>query len=200
MKHGRSCTLILGVLKGKISSLTEIIHEHDPHIFLLTETQLRSNTGLNIKGLTMYSRIRNNGQGGGVAILVKNEILKYVAPHISDKDAELMWVSIRQKQQIPIFVGAYYGKQESRTSKEDIEREMYLLQEEINEMNEEGEIFLAMDGNGKLGILGETPSRNGKFLQQVFTNTDLTLMNTSSKCEGKITRKNTSNESRPLIL
>ena len=61
-------------------------------------------------------------------------------------------------------------------------------------MNEEGKIFLAMDGNGKLGILGETPSRNGKCLLQVFKNTVLTLLNTSSKCEGKITRKNTSNE------
>ena len=181
-------------LKGKISSLTEIIHEHDPHIFLLTETQLRSNTGINIKGYTLFSRIRTNAPGGGVAILVKNDILKYVAPHISDRDTELMWVSIRRKQQMPIFVGSYYGKQETRTSKEDIEREMYLLQDEINEMKKEGEIFLAMDGNGKLGILGETPSRNGKLLQQVFSNTGLTLMNTSSKCEGKITRKNTSNE------
>ena len=59
--------------------------------------------------------------------------MKYVAPHISDRDTELMWVSIRRKQQNPIFIGSYYGKQESRTSKEDIEKEMYLLQEEINE-------------------------------------------------------------------
>ena len=60
-------------------------------------------------------------------------------------------------------------------------------------MKSEGEIFLAMDGNAKLGILGEVPSRNGKLLQQVFTNSGLTLMNSNSKCEGRVTRKNTVN-------
>ena len=180
-------------LKGKITSLTEILHEHNPQMFILTETLLKSNTGINIKGYTLFSRIRTNGTGGGVAILVRNDVMKFVAPHISDRNTELMWVSIRRKQQAPIFVGSYYGKQESRTSKEEIEREMTSLHEEILEMKSEGEIFLAMDGNAKLGILGELPSRNGKLLQQVFTSSGLTLMNTNSKCEGRVTRKNTSN-------
>ena len=111
-------------MKGKINSLTEILHEHDPQLFILTETQLKSNTGINIKGYTLFSRIRVNGTGGGVAILVRNDMMKHVAPHISDRNIELMWVSIRRKQQAPIFVGSYYGKQESRTSKEEIEREL----------------------------------------------------------------------------
>ena len=51
--------------------------------------------------------------------------------------------------------GSYYGKQECRVNKDEIEQEMTLLQEEITEMKE-GEIFLSMDGNGKLGILNET--------------------------------------------
>ena len=51
-------------------------------------------------------------------------------------------------------------------------------------MKKEGEIFLAMDGNAKLGILGEAPSRNGKLLSQVFSNTGLILMNNSQKCKG----------------
>ena len=181
-------------MRGKLNSLTEILHEHDPQMFILTETQLKSNTGTNIKGYTLYSRVRTNGSGGGVAILVRNDVKKHVAPHISDRNIELMWVSIRRKQQPPIFVGSYYGKQESRTSKEDIEKEMSSLHEEILEMKDEGEIFLAMDGNAKLGILGEIPSRNGKLLKQVFNNTNLTLMNSNSKCEGRVTRKNTVND------
>lgn len=60
-------------------------------------------------------------------------------------------------------------------------------------MKREGEIFLAMDGNAKLGILGEQPSRNGKLLSQVIKDMDLTLMNTNIKCKGKITRQNTNN-------
>ena len=44
-------------LKSKMSGLTEILHENDPQIFLLTETQLRSNTGNRIKGYTVYSKV-----------------------------------------------------------------------------------------------------------------------------------------------
>ena len=169
-------------MKGKVNGLTQVLHEHEPQIFLLTETQLKSNTGIKIKGYTVYSKVRTENSGGGVAILVRNDILKHVAPHISDRKIEIIWVSIRRKQQQPIFVGSYYGKQETRTSKEEIEKEMELLQEEITEMKNEGEVFLAMDGNGKLGLLNETPSRNGKLLQQVFDNMGLLVMNKSKKC------------------
>lgn len=75
-----------------------------------------------------------------------------------------------------------------------MEHEMCLLQEKFTEMKQEGEIFLGMDGNAKLGILGEIPSRNGKLMQKVIDNTNLTLMNTSPKCTGKITRKNMSHD------
>ena len=109
----------------------------------------------------MFSRSRRNGIGGGVAILVKNDEIKHVAPHISDRNIELMWISIRRKNKNPLYVGTYYGKQETRSSKEEIENEMYYLQEEITEMQNEGEVLIAMDGNAKLGILNEEPSRNG---------------------------------------
>ena len=80
-------------LKGKTPSLAAILHEHQPQLFLLTETLLKSDTGLKIKGYTMYSRARKSGAGGGVAILVRNDVLKHVAPHISDRDTEIIWVS-----------------------------------------------------------------------------------------------------------
>ena len=180
-------------MKSKINSLIEVLQDHNPHVFLITETQLKSDTGIKVSGYTIYSRARPQGTGGGVAILVRNDIIQHTAPHISDRQIELIWVSIRRKNKRPIFIGSYYGKQESRVNKDEIEKEMTLLQEEITEMKEEGEIFLGMDGNGKVGILNESPSRNGKLLQQVFDNTDLILMNNSDKCIGKITRKNTNN-------
>ena len=180
-------------LKSKLSGLKEVMYDHNPHIFLLTETQLNSDTGVTIKGYTLFSKIRNSS-GGGVSILVRNDVTKHVAPHISERDIELIWISVRKKGTKPIFIGSYYGKQESRTTNEEIQREMNLLEEEITEMQKEGEIFLGMDGNAKLGILGENISRNGKFLNRLIDNTKLTLMNTHSKCQGKVTRKNTNNQ------
>ena len=160
---------------------------------LLTETQLRSDINEQIKGYTTYSRKREGKQGGGVAILVQNEKRHYVACHISDRNIECMWISVRRNASPPLFIGTYYGKQETRTSITEIEREMQLLKEEIIEMQNEGELLLIMDGNAKIGLLNEPISRNGRFLLQVIEQTNLKIMNKSNKCLGKITRKNTKN-------
>ena len=106
---------------------------------------------------------------------------------------EIIWISIRRKNKPPFFVGCYYGKQESRVSKEEIDDEMRLLSEEIEEFRKEGNIIIFMDGNGKLGLLGEQKSRNGKLLEDVFETHNLTVLNKTSKCVGKITRQNTKN-------
>ena len=176
-------------LKGKKESLIEILNEHQPHLFLITETLLSSNTGISIEGYTFFSNARNSGKGGGVGILVRNDIKTNVAPHFTNRDIEILWASIRRKNLPPVLIATYYGKQESRTNKEEIESEMRLLAEEITEMKKEGEVIIAMDGNGKIGILGEQVSRNGSLLLEVFNETDLTIINKSPKCQGAITRK-----------
>ena len=61
-------------LKGKIAGLNAVLDDMHPHIFLLTETQLRSNTGINIPNYTSYGRKREGKNGGGVGILVKDDI------------------------------------------------------------------------------------------------------------------------------
>ena len=132
--------------------------------------------------------------GGGVGICVRNDIRPNIAAHISERNLEIMWVSIRRKKMPPLFVGTYYGKQETRTNKNEIEREMTLLNEEIEEIQKEGEILLTMDGNAKIGLLGEEISRNGKEILKVLRNTNLKILNGSEKCQGNITRQNTKKE------
>ena len=100
-------------LKGKKTSLIDILHENNPQLFLLTETQLRANTGIKIDGYTFYGRKREGKVGGGVAIFVRNDIRSNTAPHISDRNSEIMWVSVRRKKLPPILIGVYYGKQDS---------------------------------------------------------------------------------------
>ena len=82
----------------------------------------------------------------------------------------------------------------SRTNKQEIVREMSLLEEEITEMRHEGEILMTMDGNAKLNLLGEGMCRNGILLNEVIKRSNLRLLNGSNKCEGEITRKNTTKE------
>ena len=174
--------------------LESILREKNPQIFLLSETQLRTNTGINIEGYVFYGRKREGKFGGGVGILVRNDMKHNVACHVSVRNIEIMWVSLRRKQSAPLMIGVYYGKQETRTAKNDIEHEMALLKEEILEMKNEGEVLLTMDANAKIGILGEEISRNGEKFLKVIDDTDLIIMNRSELCKGKITRKHTKKE------
>ena len=180
-------------LKGKRSSLIEHLNSEKPHLFLLTETLLPTNSNIELDGYTTFCRARDNGKGGGIAILVRHDINNIVIAHTSDRPIELMWVSVRRRGKPPLFIGCYYGKQETRCNKEKIDEEMFYLSEEIEEYSNEGDIIMAMDANGKVGILGEEKSRNGKKLEEVFERNNLKLLNKSQKCTGKITRQNTNN-------
>ena len=180
--------------KGKRTSLIELLDSEKPHLFLLTETLLPTNANIQITGYTFFGKARLNKKGGGIAILVRNDIKNVIIPHISERNIEMIWVSIRRKKHCPLFIGCYYGKQESRCSIDEINEEMYQLSEEIEEYKKEGQIMIFMDGNGKLGLLGEEKSRNGKLLEHTFETHDLIVLNKSIKCQGKITRQNTKNK------
>ena len=46
-------------MKSKTTSLTEILEEKNPHIFLIAETLLRTNTGIHVKKLYfLWSKTR----------------------------------------------------------------------------------------------------------------------------------------------
>ena len=86
-------------LKSKKVGLTEILQENKPQLFLLTETMLRSDTTEKFDGYTFFSRIRGERKvGGGVGILVRNDIIMNVSYHKSDRKIEILWVSIRRKE------------------------------------------------------------------------------------------------------
>ena len=181
-------------IKGKIESLKDIAEDLNPEIILLTETHLKQNAGVRMTGYTFFGRPRTEGSGGGVGVMVKNEKKSMVAPHITTRELEITWVSITRDRTRPIYVGVYYGKQESKVTKAEIDYEIDLLIEEIQEKEREGEVLLAMDGNGKIGIMGEPVSRNGALLLKAFAETNMNLLNLDPKCNGKITRQNTKNK------
>ena len=186
-------------IKGKRSSLIETLHSENPHIFLLTETLLPTNKGVNIDGYTFYGRARPNGKGGGTAILVRNDVKHLTTPHVSERDLEIIWIAIKRREE-PLFIGCYYGKQESRCSKDEINHEMSLLSEDLQEYGNIGHTMLFMDGNGKIGLLGEEKSRNGKLLEEVFETHNLVVLNKTELCKGAVTRQNTKNQNEKSAI
>ena len=182
-------------LKSKKSSLTDILGELKPEIALFTETMLKSQNELKIEGYSFFGKFRERRACGGVGILIKNDFKGHITPHESNKDTELLWVSLKRHNAKPVFIGVYYGKQESRNSREEMLLEMNLLSTDIQERKNEGEVLIFMDGNGKIGLLNEDVSRNGALLESVFEECGLEVINRKEICEGKITRMNRKNKS-----
>ena len=187
-------------LKSKKLSLIDILGEIKPDISLFTETMLKSQNEMKIEGYTFFGKSRGKKTCGGVGILVRNDLKGYVTPHETRDNIELLWVSLRRDKNHPIFLGVYYGKQESRNSRDEMLAEMNILSTEIQEKNNEGEVVLFMDGNGKIGLLGENISRNGALLENIFEECELEVVNRKEICKGKVTRQNRANESEQSAI
>ena len=170
-------------LKSKMTCLKNILCEIRPNIVLLFETLLWDNKGVKIDGYTFFGMARKKGEGGGVGICVKNEQKKFIAPHLTQRPIEILWVSVARPHEKPLFIGVYYGLQES-CNREKIQKEMVYLSEEIAEIKKEGEILLCMDANAKIGLMQEAKSRNGKLIEGVFQEQDIFVMNKTDKCRG----------------
>ena len=177
-------------LKTKKISLIDILGELKPEVALFTETMLRSQNEFEIEGYTFFGKSRNKRACGGVGILVRDDLKGSIIPHETERETEILWVSLRRELLKPLFIGVYYGKQESRNSRDDMLLEMDLFCTEIHEKKDEGEVIVFMDGNGKIGLLGEEVSRNGALLESVFEECELEVMNRKEVCQGKVTRVN----------
>ena len=104
-------------LKSKLVGLNQILSETRPQLFLLTETQLQSNTGININEYVFHGRKREGGSGGGVAILVRKDVRSSIFVHLPERNIEVIWVSVRRTKMPPVIIGTYYGKQQTRDTK-----------------------------------------------------------------------------------
>ena len=180
-------------ISSKKTSIIDILGELEPQIALFAETMLSAQNGFKIEGYSFCGKTRPKKACGGVGILVRNDLKHLITPHETNGDLELMWVSIKRNGNKPIYVGIYYGKQESRNNRNDMLIEMDKLSSEIQNKKNEGEVILFMDGNGKIGLLGENVSRNGEMLLQIFDECELEVMNRSEKCNGVVTRVNRTN-------
>ena len=186
-------------LMSKIASTKEILSETEATIVCVTETHLSANKGIVIDGYSFFGRAREGRPGGGVGILVKSTMKQIISPHYSQRDIEIVWASMHRSQRRPVHIGVYYGKQEG-ISQEEIKEEMDKLTEEILEMKAAGEIILCMDGNAKIGLLGENTSRNGKLIKEVFEECQLEVMNAKDICVGVVTRQNRKKESEKSAI
>ena len=97
-------------IKSKRNSLINIFEEVSPQIALVTETHLTLNSGIRIEGYTFVGKCREKKSGGGAGIFVENKIKGSVAPYISSREIEMIWVSVKRKGERPFLASTMENK------------------------------------------------------------------------------------------
>ena len=180
-------------LKSKKGSFLEMLTNMKPQVVTIQETKLKKKNQIKAEGYDFFEKIRDKKDGGGLMIGVRNDI-ECVPVVISrqDEDVEILIVEIVFKSMKIRFLTGY-GPQED-SSDEVINKFYAALEEEIMHCEEDNCGLIAeLDCNAKLGyeILKGDPnqmSNNGKILWELVQRRDCTVVNTTEKCKGVITR------------
>ncbi len=160
----------------------------------VTETHLKGKEKINIRGYKWTGSNREKTTGGGVGILIRNDI----APKITEEldveqniSLESQWIKLDTKPK-PLYIGCFYGPQENKNL-EQVKETYSSLGIQIRQLQSRGEVILMGDFNAKIEINNEkaqqTQSRNGKLLQKLMDEHDLTALNKNPE-DGIWTRVN----------
>ncbi|XP_059819321.1 uncharacterized protein LOC132390792 [Hypanus sabinus] len=76
----------------------------------ITETRLKGDQTweMNVQEYTCYRRDRNVGRGGGVALLVRNEIQSFARGDIGSGEVESVWIELRNSKDKRTQMGVVY--------------------------------------------------------------------------------------------
>ena len=191
-----------------MKSFDAILKELTPTVWMLQETKLRPNEQIlcaSVDDYQVYYLNRQKLEGGGIAIGV-NKNTESTLINEGEDDIEILSVKIQIDGTQVRTITAYAPQENAVKDKKD--RFWEFLEKEINdaEIEEEG-LILQMDGNLHAGpdLLKKDPNKqnqNGRiFMEFLDRNSQLTVVNTLSMCEGLITRsRNVENKKEEAVL
>ena len=180
-------------LGSKIMTFSKIKNQLQPSVFFFEETKFKDPGKLRLDGYIIYELIRQDGDGGGLALGVLKE-LNPAWVHEGDDSVEALSVEISLKD-MTIRCCAAYGCQENE-KQERKEKFWDYLDEEVLLAEQSGAGFiLHFDGNLWVGdklVPGDPwkQNRNGKMFEEFLErHSHLSIVNALPQCEGLITRR-----------
>ena len=195
-------------IKGKKDSFKETVEKLNPDIIILNETMYKNNEKTNIRSYKSYTNNREGKSGGGIEILVRNNIENKTLK-ISEGSPEIEELTVRtETKKRTLNIISLYGKIEGREKKENIKKQFSHLEELIKRIESTGEDYILIgDLNAKIGCKengikdnNEEQNEAGKSLLHMEHTTQGIIVNKTSKCKGKWTRINTKNDKEKSIL
>lgn len=136
---------------------------------------------------------RNKDNGGGLGLMYNRNTVTILDDNLlgsMDDDKERMWIAVTMGS-TNIAVGATYFPQDNIARFKDVAQELHneLIENIAQLQSQYQNIILVGDFNGKITDFRgtKTHSSNGDLVGNLVEASDTTLLNTSSKCNGRIT-------------
>ena len=179
-------------LRPKLLTFKKVLSELKPSVFFCQETKFKETGKLKIDDYVIFEKVRNNKDGGGLAIGCVPELFP-VWVREGEDSVEALSVNICVKK-LKIRCCVAYGCQETESNDKKEAFWQYMDEEVLEASNSSSGLVIQLDGNlwAGNGIIPNDPrpqNRNGKLFQQFLErNPHLTVVNSLSLCEGLITR------------
>ena len=156
----------------------EVLHDFRLDVVCLNETKLNhelANLRLKIDNYTTHHRARDtDGRGGGVAILVRNQLNCHLIDLQLHDNVEALAVSVsRSSTSKPLIVATLYNPPSNATLRSSFE-----LFTRLSELG--NEFIVAGDLNAKLGRLGHPTNEAGTLFDDLCCQLNLTVLNDNS--------------------
>ena len=182
-------------IRGKIQSFNHILANIAPKIWMLEETK-KANERIKCEAsndFQIFYLNRQESQGGGLALGVHKDIESTLIKEGND-ETEMLSVQVLAGK-IPMRIIVAYGPQENAPITKKL-KFWEAIEKEVNEAEIEGHgVLLQMDGNLHVGenmVQGDPnpQNRNGKlFVDFLYRNKSLIVINSLKECQGVITRR-----------
>ena len=182
-------------LKNKLFSLSKTIEDLNLSLFCVQETHFVKEGSVKFKGVDrfqIFQKLCDTKSGGGLCIGALQDLNPF---WVGDRGCEVESMSIKiTVQHMEIRVVNSYGPQEYDSSEKKENFWSHLDHEVFLANNEGNGLIIAMDSNSWLGpkILRNDPhtqNKNGElFANFLMRNSNLTILNAESLCQGLITR------------
>ncbi|XP_059845547.1 uncharacterized protein LOC132404945 [Hypanus sabinus] len=97
-------------IRNKVDELEAQLEIGKYNVVGITETWLQADRAweMNIQGYTSYRKERLTGRGGGVALLLRNDIQSLARGDIESGDAESVWIELRNSKGRKTLMGVIY--------------------------------------------------------------------------------------------
>ena len=87
---------------------------------------LKDKEKVNINGNTWAEKNRAS-EGGGIGFLINNIKIAITTEQQENTNTEIMWIRIQLKRKKTLFIGLFYGKQESRNNNATLDEEFKIV-------------------------------------------------------------------------